>query len=192
MCHRPRIPSLGEETSEGKPFWGWLPKSSLTHSWCLKAWSSPRALLLFTFEFCRLEDPTRKRHLAPCSASITLSVTHTEPSWRDDFKSGWEGKLCFYLPCGVPGKICPSSLFGHVIAVCHLLAPTPCKLRISSLFCQPLVPLAGLSRAVSRWGIIYLCLCQQHIIQTGETAAIMMHFSFTQMNQSLASLVNKK
>lgn len=117
-----------------------------------------------------------------------LSLSHTEPSQRDSFKSDWEGKLCFYQP----GKICLSSLFGHVIGVCHLLAPTPCKLRISSLFCQPLVPLAGLSRAVNRWGIIYLCLCQQHIIQAGQTAAIMMHFSFTQMNQSLASLVKEK
>lgn len=131
-------------------------------------------------------------HSSQCRQNPLLSHTQAEPSQRDNFKSGWEGKLCFYQPYWVPGKICPSSLFGHLIAVCHLPAPTPCKLQISSPFCQPLVPLAGLSRAVNRWGIIYLCLCQQHIIQAGQTAAIMMHFSFTQRNQSLSSLVNKK
>lgn len=135
MHHRARIPSLGGETSKGKPPQSLLPKRSMSHRWCLRACSS---LVLCSSPHlstggCRVPPGKDPSLLTEQAEPSSLSHTQAEPSQRDNFKSGWEGKLCFYQPYWVPGKIRLSSLFGHIIAVCHLLAPTPCKLQISSL-----------------------------------------------------------
>lgn len=118
---------------------------------------------------------------------INTSLLQTS-SWSDNFKSGRGAKAPSISSAECQAEFA-RSLFCCVIALCQFLARAICKLRISSPFCSPPVQMARLIRAVNRWGIIYLFLCQQRIIQAGQTGAIMSHFSFTQMNQSLASLV---
>lgn len=147
-------------------------------------WRQPRAHILHC-------NPMEQHRAPLCwrrgGVGKDTSLLQTSPR-GDNFKSGRGAKAPFISSAERQAKFA-RSLFCCVIALCQFLARAICKLRISSPFCSPPVQMARLIRAVNRWGIIYLFLCQQRIIQAGQTGAIMSHFSFTQMNQSLASLV---
>lgn len=106
------------------------------------AWSSPLALYSSPhLSTAGRKVPPGKDTSLILGAGRTHTHTHTQKPFPKVTVLNQAEKAIplpspfFYQPYRAPGEICLRSLFGHVIAVCQLLARAICKLRISSLFC---------------------------------------------------------
>lgn len=116
------------------------------------------------------------------------SPTHTKPSQRDNFKSG---KLCFYQPYRVPGKIPPSSLFGT--RNCCLPPPGSHSLQTADFLSLLSAPgSTGRVKQSSKQMRYYLLVPVPAAHNSGWTDCSNYNAFFIHSNESIASLVSKK